>query len=48
MILNDPELTLLFDEEPKYLLFSQKRDYCIDGFPKQGKPCVVIIGSPLR
>jgi len=46
MILHDPELKI--NKEVSYELFNQKWDYCIDGFPKQEKPCIVIIGAPLR
>lgn len=47
MILHDPELYLQFPSEPEFGLFTSKKHYCLDGFPKQGLPCVKIIGPPL-
>lgn len=39
-----PELTDKFD----FWMFNKNDYYCIDGFPKEGFPCVVVLPPPYR
>jgi len=57
MVLSDPpiEMSLSASVEPKDLLerfefwmFNKHEYYCIDGFPKEGLPCVVVMPPPYR
>ena len=48
MLLNSPELTLPFSARPHYQRYSKGRFYCVDGFPKEGAPCVVVLPPPHR
>lgn len=48
MLLNTPELTLPFSLQPEYKPYSKGRFYCVDGFPKEGAPCVVVLPPPHR
>jgi hypothetical protein len=32
----------------EYWMFNKNDYYCIDGFPKEGMPCVVVIPPPYR
>lgn len=31
-----------------YWMFNKQEYYCIDGFPKEGAPCVVVLPPPYR
>ena len=48
LVLNDPELKLDTFPDPVFKRFNQKKDYCLDGFAKQGLPSIILIGPPLR
>ena len=60
MVLNDPpiELSMLCNEERdkktelvekyEFWMFNKNDYYCIDGFPREGYPCVVILPPPYR
>jgi hypothetical protein len=60
MVLNDPpiELSMLtkIDREKKidltdkfeFWMFNKNDYYCIDGFPREGYPCVVVLPPPYR
>lgn len=60
MVLNDPpiELSMLtkVDREKKidltdkfeFWMFNKNDYYCIDGFPREGYPCVVVLPPPYR
>lgn len=49
MQLNDPPLRIDFATYLDYQTFEHQEDYyCIDGFPKVGSPCVVIVPPVMR
>ena len=60
MKLNDPEINVVMSlgkeqsynskikEKLEKATYKTKDYYCVDGFPKEGQECVVIIGSPTR
>jgi hypothetical protein len=60
MVLNEPpiELSMLtkVDREKKidltekfeFWMFNKNDYYCIDGFPREGYPCVVVLPPPYR
>jgi len=45
MLLNDPPLTF-FKQPEEYHLFLKTDFYCLDGFPKEKNPCIVILPPP--
>ena len=60
MVLSDPpiELSMLntkerdgksdLTEKFEFWMFNKNDYYCIDGFPKEGYPCVVVLPPPYR
>ena len=60
MVLNEPpiELSMLSSEERsskcdlvekfEFWMFNKNDYYCIDGFPREGYPCVVVLPPPYR
>ena len=48
MLLNTPELRLCFEACTQYLEYSKAKFYCVDGFPKEGAPCAVVLPAPQR
>ena len=60
MVLNDPpiELSMLsckerdekteLVEKYEFWMFNKNDYYCIDGFPREGYPCVVVLPPPYR
>lgn len=49
MCLNEPQLAINFPENLEYLVFDKPDEfYCIDGFPKNAPPCVVIVPPVMR
>ncbi|CAG9311515.1 unnamed protein product [Blepharisma stoltei] len=49
MCLNDPPLSLNFSENLEYLVFDKPDEfYCIDGFPKNAPPCVIVVPPVMR
>lgn len=60
MVLNDPpiELSMLSCEQRltkselveryEFWMFNKNDYYCIDGFPREGYPCVVVLPPPYR
>ena len=60
MVLNDPPIELFMDsckereaktdllEKYDFWMFNKNDYYCIDGFPKEGYPCVVVLPPPFR
>ena len=60
MVLNDPpiELSMLSCKEREdktelvekfeFWMFNKNDYYCIDGFPREGYPCVVVLPPPYR
>ena len=46
--LSDPPLTIAFEEDFDFRIFRKSDFYCIDGFPKEGLPCVVVFPTPMR
>lgn len=60
MILNDPPILLAMDtfvdkqkkeslvEKFEFWMYNKNDYYCIDGFPKEGYPCVVVLPPPFR
>lgn len=60
MVLSDPpiELSMLSTQERQsrenltdkfdFWMFNKNDYYCIDGFPKEGYPCVVVLPPPYR
>jgi hypothetical protein len=37
-----------FLEKFEFWMFNKTDYYCIDGFPKEGNPCVVVLPPPFR
>ena len=60
MVLNDPPIQLsmlsckerdqkqMLTEKYDFWMFNKNDYYCIDGFPKEGYPCVVVLPPPYR
>lgn len=48
MLLSEPALTVPFVEQLDYRVFKNEDYYCIDGFPKNSLPCVVILPPAMR
>lgn len=60
MVLNDPPIELsmvsVSERETKselvekyeFWMFNKNDYYCIDGFPREGYPCVVVLPPPYR
>lgn len=60
MILNDPPILMSMEswdtrkekavlvEKFEFWMFNKNDYYCIDGFPKEGYPCVVVLPPPFR
>ena len=60
MVLNDPPICLSMDAQElrktklqlidkfEFWMFNKNDYYCIDGFPKEGFPCVVVLPPPYR
>lgn len=60
MVLNDPPILLNLEpwqtkqhktsliERLEFWMYSKSDYYCIDGFIKEGKPCVVVLPPPYR
>ena len=60
MILNDPPIMLnmepweartakeLLTEKFEFWMYNKNDYYCIDGFPREGNPCVVVLPPPYR
>lgn len=49
MILTDVTLEVTFSEHLDYRVYDKPDDfYCIDGFPKNSPPCVVIVPPVMR
>ena len=60
MVLNDPpiELSMMsckereakseLIEKYEFWMFNKNDYYCIDGFPREGYPCVVVLPPPYR
>jgi len=49
MVLNKPSLELEnVEEADEYPPFDKNKFYCLDGFPKEGNPCVTVIPSPVK
>lgn len=59
MVLNDPPILMSMDwehriakpeltEKYEFWMFNKNDYYCIDGFPKEGYPCVVVLPPPYR
>jgi hypothetical protein len=60
MVLSDPpiELSMLsvegrnakvaLTDKYEFWMFNKNDYYCIDGFPKEGYPCVVVLPPPFR
>ena len=60
MVLNEPPIELSMDsiklrnskEDPlakyEFWMYNKNDYYCIDGFPKEGYPCVVVLPPPYR
>jgi len=36
------------EEKFEYWMYNKSDYYCIDGFPKEGLPCVVVLPPPYR
>ena len=48
MELSDPQITFEQTPELEFSKFSKSGFYCIDGFPKDDLPCVVVLKPPMR
>ncbi len=49
MLLNDPPIELMKSEKGvEYREFSKSQHHCLDGFPKDGAPCAIVIPPPAR
>jgi len=60
MVLNDPPIYMSLDvwetrceksslvDKYDFWMFNKTDYYCIDGFPKEGFPCVVVLPPPYR
>lgn len=60
MVLNDPPILLNMEcwesrktkdiliEKFEFWMYNKNDYYCIDGFPKEGNPCVVVLPPPYR
>ncbi len=48
MLLSEPPLIVPFTEYLDYKVFKTEDFYCIDGFPKNSLPCVVILPPAMR
>jgi hypothetical protein len=60
MVLNDPPIYISLDpwkdrkqknvitEKFEFWMYNKNDYYCIDGFPKEGYPCVVVLPPPYR
>jgi hypothetical protein len=60
MVLNDPPISLNVEkwenkasrqsqiEKFEFGMYNKNDFYCIDGFPKEGYPCVVVLPPPFR
>lgn len=48
MTLSDPAVELNFEHEVSYKKFSKALHHCVDGFPKEGLECVIVIPAPMR
>jgi hypothetical protein len=60
MVLNDPPIYLMLEEweqrkkkeqlieKFEFWMFNKNDYYCIDGFPKEGFPSVVVLPPPYR
>lgn len=60
MVLNDPPILMGMEtwedrkvkeqltDKFEFWMFNKNDYYCIDGFPKEGYPCVVVLPPPYR
>ncbi len=60
MVLNDPPICISMDlwedrekkqeltDKYDFWMYNKNDYYCIDGFPKEGYPCVVVLPPPFR
>jgi hypothetical protein len=57
MVLSDPPIEMQLQatvqdstefERFEFWMFNKNDYYCIDGFPKEGLPCVVVMPPPYR
>jgi hypothetical protein len=57
MVLSDPPIEMQLQatvqestelERFEFWMFNKNDYYCIDGFPKEGLPCVVVMPPPFR
>ena len=60
MVLNQPEIELQLlnistrkkkeemTDKYEFWMYNKNDYYCIDGFPKEGYPCVVVLPPPFR
>ena len=48
MVLNDPQIYFSLSDEFEYHKFDRLQYYCIDGFPKDNTPCVVVLDYPRK
>ena len=46
--LSDPKIEMPFIQDFEFRRFKKASFYCIDGFPKESLPCVVVYPSPMR
>jgi hypothetical protein len=46
MVLNDPQITLTFSDKIQYDTFAKSKHYCLDGFPKEGNKCAIVLDAP--
>ena len=49
MVLNKPQIELQNSSENFiYKNFKKKEYYCLDGFPKENNPCIIVMQPPKR
>jgi len=57
MVLSDPPIEMQLQatvqeqsdlERFEFWMFNKNDYYCIDGFPKEGLPCVIVMPPPFR
>jgi hypothetical protein len=48
MMLSKPKIELTVNTQPTHTEFKKSLHHCLDGFPKDGAMCTIIIPSPTR
>jgi len=48
MMLSEPKIELIINTESTHTEFKKSLHHCLDGFPKDGAMCTIIIPSPIR